>query len=99
MGDNVLAARCESQLQNHVIVRVRKKGPPEEMDGLWVGVRGKKSQKAQSHFGGCSRRQVFRPGEDFLPFEVKCDRKREIKVRMGDQRNEAETGTQPRMNG
>ena len=73
MRHNIRATRRKRQFQHHVIIRVREKWPPKEMDFLQMRVTRKKAQKPARIIRRLAGRQMLRAGQHLLSLAIKAD--------------------------
>src|SRR4051812_23164152 len=78
VGDNVTAASGQRQFENHVVIGIGQKGPPEEKDVLQQSLSGQKAQKTEHIQRALSGGPMLRTGQHILPFAVKPYRQTDL---------------------
>src|SRR5271157_4476688 len=91
MRYNIVATRCKSQFQNHVIIRVCEKWSPKKMDFLQMRLAGKIAQIPAGIFGSVAGRQILGACQRVLPLGIKSHRKAKLEFGRWNGTDERET--------
>ena len=93
MSGNKITPSRESKFQNHIVIGIVQKWPPEIMDILQARERSESAQKAESCLHARARWQVLFPRENSHPFDIERNGKADFKTARGNHFDNGKAGS------